>query len=152
MSAAISAQNGSHSAVKVYTVANPTCAIVPTPPPILHTQLFINGRFTPSLSHKTFDVLNPTTGLHLATVSEADAADVDAAVTAAPRRLHLHLVQDQRLLSRQTHQPSGRPHRAARPRAGRTRLPRQRQNLRHRPLHRHRRLHRLPPLLRRLGH
>lgn len=47
------------------------------------TKLFINGRFVPSISGKTFPIFNPTTEEKIIDVFEADAADVDAAVTAA---------------------------------------------------------------------
>ncbi|MFP5343885.1 MAG: aldehyde dehydrogenase [Candidatus Limnocylindria bacterium] len=47
------------------------------------TRLFIDGRFVDAASGRTFDSENPATGTHLATVSEGDAADVDAAVAAA---------------------------------------------------------------------
>ena len=46
-------------------------------------QLFVNGKFAPAASGKTFSTFNPATGATLATVAEADAADVDAAVRAA---------------------------------------------------------------------
>ncbi|PNP56605.1 hypothetical protein THARTR1_03301 [Trichoderma harzianum] len=47
------------------------------------TKLFINGEFVPSISGKTFPIFNPTTEEKIVDVFEADAADVDAAVTAA---------------------------------------------------------------------
>ncbi|KAJ4862058.1 aldehyde dehydrogenase family domain-containing protein [Trichoderma breve] len=47
------------------------------------TKLFINGEFVPSVSGKTFPIFNPTTEEKITDVFEADAADVDAAVTAA---------------------------------------------------------------------
>ncbi|KKP02392.1 hypothetical protein THAR02_05504 [Trichoderma harzianum] len=47
------------------------------------TKLFINGEFVPSISGKTFPIFNPTTEEKIIDVFEADAADVDAAVTAA---------------------------------------------------------------------
>ncbi len=46
-------------------------------------QLLIGGKFQNSISGKTFPTLNPATEETLAEVSEADAADVDAAVKAA---------------------------------------------------------------------
>lgn len=46
-------------------------------------KLFIGGKWVESLSGKTFDTLNPATGEVLATVSEAKAEDIDAAVEAA---------------------------------------------------------------------
>jgi phenylacetaldehyde dehydrogenase len=48
-------------------------------------QLFIGGEHVDALSGKTFETVNPATGALLATVSEADAADVDVAVRAARR-------------------------------------------------------------------
>ena len=44
---------------------------------------FIGGRFVPSVSGATLDVHEPATGLAYATVADAAAADVDAAVGAA---------------------------------------------------------------------
>ena len=46
-------------------------------------KLYINGRFVESVSQKTFSTPNPATGEVLATVYEADAADIDLAVKAA---------------------------------------------------------------------
>ncbi len=46
-------------------------------------QLYIGGERRNSLSGKTFTTPNPATGEVLATVSEGDAADIDAAVRAA---------------------------------------------------------------------
>ncbi|KAL7958614.1 Aldehyde/histidinol dehydrogenase [Trichoderma compactum] len=47
------------------------------------TKHFINGEFVPSISGKIFPIFNPTTEEKIVDVFEADAADVDAAVTAA---------------------------------------------------------------------
>jgi len=47
--------------------------------------LLIDGKRTPALSGKTFQVLNPATEAVIATVAEADAADIDLAVAAARR-------------------------------------------------------------------
>lgn len=47
--------------------------------------LFIDGAYKPSVSSKTFDVLNPATEEVIAQVSEAQVADVDAAVQAAQK-------------------------------------------------------------------
>jgi 4-(gamma-glutamylamino)butanal dehydrogenase len=47
------------------------------------TQAFIDGRFVPARSGKTFITENPATGRPLARVAECDAADVDRAVKAA---------------------------------------------------------------------
>lgn len=46
-------------------------------------DLFIHGRFDPSLTKKYFDTINPATGEKLSEVAEANAADVDKAVQAA---------------------------------------------------------------------
>src|SRR5207248_11021117 len=46
-------------------------------------QLFANGAYAPALSGETFDVINPATNEHLATIAKAGRADVDAAVQAA---------------------------------------------------------------------
>ena len=46
-------------------------------------QAFIGGRFTPSLTGKTFDCINPATGQVLTQVAACEQADVDAAVKAA---------------------------------------------------------------------
>ena len=48
-------------------------------------ELFIDGRFVPSSSGKTFKTFNPATEEVLAVVAEAEAADVDKAVRAARR-------------------------------------------------------------------
>src|ERR1700761_6311715 len=47
------------------------------------TQLLINNRWVNSQSGKTFGTINPTTGVEICQVAEADAADVDLAVKAA---------------------------------------------------------------------
>jgi aldehyde dehydrogenase (NAD+) len=47
------------------------------------TRLLINNRWVPSESGKTFPTINPSTGEEISQVAEADAADVDKAVTAA---------------------------------------------------------------------
>src|SRR3546814_3345551 len=43
----------------------------------------IGGEFRPAQSGKTFDVVYPATGAVIAQAARGDAADVDAAVTAA---------------------------------------------------------------------
>lgn len=50
---------------------------------VKQTNLFINNKFTPSSSGATFDTINPATEEKIASVAEATAADVDAAVEAA---------------------------------------------------------------------
>jgi aldehyde dehydrogenase (NAD+) len=47
------------------------------------TQLLIDGRWTPSLSGRTFESRNPANGALLAHVAEGSAADIDLAVAAA---------------------------------------------------------------------
>jgi gamma-glutamyl-gamma-aminobutyraldehyde dehydrogenase len=47
------------------------------------TRAFVAGRFTPSLSGKTFGTYNPANGRKLADVAECDTADVALAVKAA---------------------------------------------------------------------
>jgi aldehyde dehydrogenase (NAD+) len=49
--------------------------------------LFIDGRWVAAADGATFDTLNPATGKRLATVAQAGAVDVDAAVAAARRAL-----------------------------------------------------------------
>jgi gamma-glutamyl-gamma-aminobutyraldehyde dehydrogenase len=46
---------------------------------------FIDGRFVPSQSGKTFSTYNPANGRKLADIAECDTADVDLAVSAARR-------------------------------------------------------------------
>jgi acyl-CoA reductase-like NAD-dependent aldehyde dehydrogenase len=47
--------------------------------------LFLDGVFTDPARHASFDTLNPATAQPLATVAQASAADVDAAVASAQR-------------------------------------------------------------------
>ena len=51
--------------------------------PIKYTQLFIDGKYVPSLQNKTFPTINPSTGELLAQISDALTEDVDLAVQAA---------------------------------------------------------------------
>jgi phenylacetaldehyde dehydrogenase len=46
-------------------------------------ELFIDGRFVPAQSGKTFDVINPATGEVFAKAAAGEAADIDLAVKAA---------------------------------------------------------------------
>ena len=46
-------------------------------------ELYIDGRFVPARSGKTFDVINPATGEVFAKAAAGDAADIDLAVKAA---------------------------------------------------------------------
>jgi aldehyde dehydrogenase (NAD+) len=52
-------------------------------PTVQHKQLFIDNQWVPSVSGKTFDVLNPASGEVICQVAEGDKADVDKAVKAA---------------------------------------------------------------------
>jgi aldehyde dehydrogenase (NAD+) len=52
-------------------------------PEIRQTECFIGGRWTPSVSGKTFDTFNPATEEVIAQVAEGDAADIDLAAKAA---------------------------------------------------------------------
>ena len=54
-------------------------------PGIKYTQLFIDGRYIPSLSGKTFPTINPATIEPLTSVSEGNSEDIDLAVQAARR-------------------------------------------------------------------
>jgi aldehyde dehydrogenase (NAD+) len=49
------------------------------------TQLFIDGKWVPAQSEKTFNSINPSTGQIICEVAEGDGADVDDAVAAARR-------------------------------------------------------------------
>lgn len=57
------------------------------PPKIQHTECFIDGKWRPSISGKTFSTLNPATEEVICEVAEGDWADVDAAVKAARHAL-----------------------------------------------------------------
>tara|TARA_Y100000588_G_scaffold337921_1_gene379666 strand:- start:80 stop:1564 length:1485 start_codon:yes stop_codon:yes gene_type:complete len=50
-----------------------------------HYQMYVDGKWVPSRSGKTFDSINPSTGNAWARVPEADEQDVDLAVRAAHR-------------------------------------------------------------------
>jgi 5-carboxymethyl-2-hydroxymuconic-semialdehyde dehydrogenase len=52
---------------------------------MMELQHWIDGRFRPSASGATFEVLDPTTNQPLATCASGEEADVDAAVSAARR-------------------------------------------------------------------
>src|ERR1700689_350441 len=58
-------------------------ANVEAPVAVRATRLLINNRWVNSESGKTFPTINPSTGEEICQVAEADAADVDKAVTAA---------------------------------------------------------------------
>ncbi|PYH98637.1 aldehyde dehydrogenase [Aspergillus ellipticus CBS 707.79] len=55
----------------------------PGKPAIMEDRLFINGEFVPSQAGKKFDVYNPATEELSASIYEADADDVELAVSAA---------------------------------------------------------------------
>jgi aldehyde dehydrogenase (NAD+) len=55
-------------------------------PKIHQTQCFIGGQWVPAQSGKTFDTLDPASEEVIASVAEADAADVDLAVKAARKQ------------------------------------------------------------------
>ncbi|MFQ5430863.1 MAG: aldehyde dehydrogenase family protein, partial [Phycisphaerae bacterium] len=52
---------------------------------IRHTRCLINGEWQAAESGRTFETINPATGDVIAQIAEADAPDVDKAVTAARR-------------------------------------------------------------------
>ena len=60
------------------TLAGPKSAVE-----IHHTECFIDGRWEPAASGKTFATFNPATEEEIAQVAEGDAADVDRAARAA---------------------------------------------------------------------
>jgi aldehyde dehydrogenase (NAD+) len=70
------------------------------------TKLLINNRWVDSASGKTFPTVNPTTGEEICQVAEADALDVDKAVSAAraafngPWRNKLSAAERGKLLNR----------------------------------------------------
>ena len=59
---------------------NPTEISYPT---VTATQLFINGKYVPSLSGKTFETVNPTNEKPIIAVSDGQPEDIDLAVMAA---------------------------------------------------------------------
>ena len=58
--------------------------------PINFTKLFINNKWVPAVSGKTFPTYNPATGEKLADVAEGDQADVEIAVNAAKKAFELN--------------------------------------------------------------
>jgi aldehyde dehydrogenase (NAD+) len=56
-------------------------------PEVRETRLFINGRWEPSSTGKTFQTINPTTEEVIAEVAEGSPADIDRAVRAAREAL-----------------------------------------------------------------
>src|ERR1051325_98854 len=63
-------------------MATASTAIEPTVK-VSATKLLINGKWTDSVSGKSFPTINPATGEVITRVAESDAADVDKAVVAA---------------------------------------------------------------------
>ncbi len=53
------------------------------PPKVATQKMFIDGKWVESVSGKTFETLNPSTGEVICEVAEGDKADVDLAVKAA---------------------------------------------------------------------
>lgn len=51
----------------------------------IRSRVFIDGRFVPAASGRTFDTVNPATGAVIAAIAEGDGEDVDRAVRAARR-------------------------------------------------------------------
>jgi aldehyde dehydrogenase (NAD+) len=54
-------------------------------PKIHHTECFIDGKWRPAASGKTFETVNPATEEVICEVAEGDKEDIDAAVKAARR-------------------------------------------------------------------
>ena len=50
---------------------------------VFRTQAFVDGRFVPAASGRTYTSLNPATGQPLAEIASCDSVDVNAAVRAA---------------------------------------------------------------------
>jgi acyl-CoA reductase-like NAD-dependent aldehyde dehydrogenase len=47
------------------------------------TQLYINGKFVPSITGETFEVYNPHSGVHVGTAASASSLDCASAIEAA---------------------------------------------------------------------
>ena len=65
------------------------------PPPIKNpeikfTKLFINNEFVDSVSGKTFQTVNPSTGEVICDLQEGDKADVEKAIKAAKAAFARH--------------------------------------------------------------
>ncbi|CEF59631.1 Retinal dehydrogenase 2 [Strongyloides ratti] len=72
---------GASEGLEVYKkmgIPPPVCNIKPT-----YTKLFINNEFVDGKNKKTFDTINPSTNEVICSVAEAEAEDVDLAVSAA---------------------------------------------------------------------
>ena len=50
-------------------------------------QMYIGGKWVDSVSGKTFETINPSTGDTICRVAEGDKADIDLAVKAARKAL-----------------------------------------------------------------
>ena len=82
-SVATNGHTNGHHAEKLYVVADKDVATPPTAVPVRFTRLFIDGQWVDGVKGKQIDVIDPNTGNKIASVSEADAEDVDRAVKAA---------------------------------------------------------------------
>src|SRR3954469_9689926 len=56
------------------------------PPQVKDQPLLINGKWQDSVSGKTFETINPSTGKVICNVAEGDKADIDLAVKAARKQ------------------------------------------------------------------
>ena len=68
------------------TAATATKTRTPKAPVVKDQPLFINGKWQDSVSGKSFETINPTTGKVICNVAEGDKADIDLAVAAARRQ------------------------------------------------------------------
>ena len=59
-------------------------------PEIKFTKLFINGEFVNSVSGKTFETINPSTGEKICDLQEGDKEDVEMAIKAAKTAFARH--------------------------------------------------------------
>ena len=59
-------------------------------PEIKFTKLFINNEFVDSVSGKTFQTVNPSTGEVICDLQEGDKADVEKAIKAAKTAFARH--------------------------------------------------------------
>ena len=65
------------------TATAPTPKPKHAPPRVADQKLFIGGKWVSSVSGKTFETINPSTGEVICRVAEGDKADIDLAVAAA---------------------------------------------------------------------
>ena len=61
-----------------------------TNPEIKYTKLFINNEFVNSVSGKTFQTINPSTGEKICDLQEGDKEDVEKAIKAAKTAFARH--------------------------------------------------------------